>query len=149
MRANKTARGQLLLGHDARSGRPYHLSLNDFRRGAFLRGAIGSGKTTLFHRFLTCFGIQHNVVQFDFSGTGAFHFQAFIAQVTSLLAVAGRRVPLLRAIETSYSVTRLRLSMTATHRCPSASTSCVRASSRRVQESHTGRSSIALFWCSR
>jgi hypothetical protein len=98
MRANNTARGQLLLGHETLTGQPYQLSLNDFRRGAFLRGAIGSGKTTLLHRFLTCFGIQHNVVQFDFSGTGAFHFQAFLAQVTSLLAVGGRRVPLLRAI---------------------------------------------------
>jgi hypothetical protein len=98
MRANKIARRQLLLGHETSTGRPYQLTLNDFRRGAFLRGAIGSGKTTLLHRFLTSFGLQHNVVQFDFSGTGAFHFQAFLAQVTSLLAVAGRRVPLLRSI---------------------------------------------------
>jgi hypothetical protein len=88
----------MLLGWNTETGRPYHLSLKDFRRGATVRGAIGSGKTTLLHKFLTTFGIRHNVVQFDYSGTGAFHFQAFLAHVTSLLAVAGRRVPMLRQI---------------------------------------------------
>jgi hypothetical protein len=96
--ASRIPRGQLLLGRDIRTGRPFRLPLNAFRRGAYIRGAIGSGKTTLLQRFLTSFGVQHNVVQFDFSGTGAFHFQTYLAQLTALLAVAGRKVPLLRQI---------------------------------------------------
>jgi hypothetical protein len=90
--------GHLVLGREVSTRAPYALSFTAFRRGMALRGAIGSGKTTLFHHFLTRFGIQHNVLQFDFSGTGAFQFHTYLAQVTALLTVAGRKVPLLRRI---------------------------------------------------
>jgi len=99
MRASKRGPcGKLVLGREIRTGTPYTLSFTAFRRGMTLRGAIGSGKTTLFHHFLTRFGIQHNVLQFDFSGTGVFQFQTYLAQLTAVLAVAGRNVPLLRRI---------------------------------------------------
>jgi hypothetical protein len=89
---------RLVLGRDVHTGRPYSLSFKAFRRGMALRGPIGSGKTTVFQQFLARFGIRHNVMHFDYTGTGAFHFQAYLAQLTALLAVAGRRVPLLRHI---------------------------------------------------
>jgi hypothetical protein len=94
----KSKHPRLVLGREAQTGRPYSLSFTAFRRGMALRGAIGSGKTTLFQQFLARFGIRHNVIHFDYSGTGAFHFQAYLAQLTAVLAVAGRRVPLLRHI---------------------------------------------------
>jgi hypothetical protein len=88
---------RLVLGYDVETGEPYSLPFEAFRRGMTVRGPLGSGKTTLFSRFLTTFGLQHNVLHLDYSGTGTFLFQTFLANVVALLTAAGKHAAQVRA----------------------------------------------------
>jgi hypothetical protein len=88
---------RLVLGYDVETGEPFSLPFEGFRRGMTVRGPLGSGKTTFFNRFLTTFGLLHNVLHLDYSGTGTFLFQTFIANLVAMLRAAGKHAPSVRA----------------------------------------------------
>ncbi len=79
----------LYLGVNPDTGEPCTVSFADLRRGVTVRGEIGSGKTTLLSNFLMTFGLSHNVLHLDFSGTGQYRFQTFLANLTALLSGLG------------------------------------------------------------
>src|SRR5216684_2632513 len=101
MAKNDPVGRRMLMGHAVKTGEPYTLAFDAFRRGMTVRGPIGSGKTTLLLRMLMTFGLMHNVVHLDFSGTGAFLFQTFLANLTAVLAVAGEHAPMVRQLARS------------------------------------------------
>lgn len=88
---------RLRLGVDAESGEPYDVPFASLRRGVTVRGEIGSGKTTLLSNFLMTFGLSHNVLHLDFSGTGQYRFQTFLANLVAILSDLGKHSRHLRA----------------------------------------------------
>lgn len=73
------ASASLYLGTMAATGAPYLLSPDALTRGVYVRGAIGSGKTSLLGRLLMGRGLHQPFLNYDYIGTGHRELETWIA----------------------------------------------------------------------